>query len=453
KEGGLQWKLVRRDRLHVEQMGRVVAIVGACKLFHGLGYSYLSYRSQIYEGDEVECEDDSYLWILLKEGTLVRLAPKSEVAFQEINLGRQKNFLYVRIHKGLVYWYSRVADPVEESDLFQTETLFFPLRYFAANPLPPRLTLLDSELTATLDQGVDSKLLHVKRLNQLILLNNSYFKKSTHSLLVLPNGNLEGMAMRAMIFVNSETGISYVRSYSEQSKLTLRGYNEYKSEDLLSSLWYKIDRLGKTTEEFSRGETVFSIAELIVKRIHSILTARELMLYEDSRPLFSSGITAKAMATLHGYRLWEDLRKDDLDLRIKFLQEHTRKVETTLLISKSRLKQKLIDIEKEDSELRADLAKKIKSDIISDYSEDFVFQNIEDVGDDIETETDETSTPRNRFSNSGYDHSYHRLAVKSYLDLLEGRSHEDLVNDWWWRMWVENYGRSILESDFSKEMF
>ena len=80
-----QWRIELRDILLSELVGKVVSCIGTCKIYRGKVFVNASYRSKIYEGDEIQTTEDSYAWVFLMDGTLVRIAPKSSISFKEIN--------------------------------------------------------------------------------------------------------------------------------------------------------------------------------------------------------------------------------------------------------------------------------------------------------------------------------------------------------------------------------
>jgi hypothetical protein len=79
------------------------------------------------------------------------------------------------------------------------------------------------------------------------------------------------------------------------------------------------------------------VTELLTKRIKTIELAREIWVKSMTLPLFKEVADAKKLATREGYHLWGD----EIEKRLDFLQEYTRRIETTNLKSKENLLSRL----------------------------------------------------------------------------------------------------------------
>ena len=75
------WERLKRERSLKEKVGRVVDCRGECFLYRGLGKNKLQFRSTVREGDEIQTSKDSYLWLFLLDGTMVRVSPYSSLPF------------------------------------------------------------------------------------------------------------------------------------------------------------------------------------------------------------------------------------------------------------------------------------------------------------------------------------------------------------------------------------
>jgi hypothetical protein len=355
KERSPRWETVLRERSLTEVMGRALECSGQCRVYKGERFNSLRFRSALHQGDEVVTEGDSYLWIYFVDGTLMRLSPETSVTLKELNIGVAENFLHVRINSGNVLWLSRTENQYLEKDLRETDTLFLPLDFFEANPfvdVTPNQENGEEDLFASLKEpklGLEQ----TKRLNTLIQVNNSLVnKKKTHSFAVMPNGTVYGVDMNAE-FIVLLGDVSYVKQRSpadlswkegaSASNLTFffRGYENTRQTTIQSGQWYHVDVRGRTLEPHE-PISLFGMGEFITSQIPTIYIARELLLNQYSRMAFEP-ISPLNLAQNHGYRQWGKIseRGSDLNLRLEFLKEHTRRVETTNLLTATRFRERL----------------------------------------------------------------------------------------------------------------
>ena len=82
-----EWEKIVRERNHKEMAGRIYQCVGTCRVDRGESFFNGSHRTGLYEGDEIQTVGDSYAWIFLFDGTMVRLSPQSSITFNEFNVG------------------------------------------------------------------------------------------------------------------------------------------------------------------------------------------------------------------------------------------------------------------------------------------------------------------------------------------------------------------------------
>ena len=79
------------------------------------------------------------------------------------------------------------------------------------------------------------------------------------------------------------------------------------------------------------------ILELLTKRIRSIELAREIWLEKYTIPYMIRLADSKGLAIEYGYKIWGE----EINKRIEFLQEYSRRIETTHLKSVENLMAKL----------------------------------------------------------------------------------------------------------------
>lgn len=353
KEDEPLWRNNLRQRGLQEKFGYILDCVGTCRSYRGIGWARSQYLSTIREGDELQTMEDSYAWIYLLDGTLLRMGPESSISFKEINIGKTKNFVFLRADYGNVLVYSDPKGAFKLQELKETDSLFLPLSHLEANPSQEELTFSEDSLDKILDDRTVG-LAKIKRLNGLIEANKTMKKKETEFFVVMPNGTVHGMGLIAE-FIVLQGKESYVKLRSlEQLRLKeevdlgtanfyFRGYQNTEEATLGRGEWYVVDKDGRSLTTYDDSKK-FNVGEFITQNIPSILIARELMFKKYSL-FFHEDISAKKLASEHGFLLWEsgkDGRKD-LDLRVGFLKEFTRRSETTSLQVTEQFRQKLAD--------------------------------------------------------------------------------------------------------------
>lgn len=352
KEETPNWEQIVRDRDLIEDVGRVIACVGDCRIYRGETSYSVTYRSDIKEGDELLTTEDSYVWVFLFDGTLVRLAPDSSISFKEINVGVEENFLHVRMNAGNIFWMNRVASPFKDSQLKETDTLFLPLKLHDANPRQLKREFKDDELFKYLEND-GAKISQYERLNADIEKNNKWIKKKTKSFIVLPNGNVVAdnliaefivlLGGKSYFKVKNERSVNLTYPYLTEVKFTFRGFENLSKEGILPNIWYEVDERGREIHEMNEPRE-FRIGEYVTKRIPSILQAREILLDKYSH-FAHSILDREKLAKEHGYRLWQvrerQEEESDLDKRINFLTEYTRRIETTNLMASRKIKERM----------------------------------------------------------------------------------------------------------------
>jgi hypothetical protein len=87
-------------------------------------------------------------------------------------------------------------------------------------------------------------------------------------------------------------------------------------------------------------------AELLVSRIPSLTLAREYFFKDYAEILYRENYDRLILAKIDGYRLWGSLspdenKKEDLYLRLEYLKEYFRRIETTNLQVAERFTERL----------------------------------------------------------------------------------------------------------------
>lgn len=334
-----EWETVVKERSNREMVGRFFSCVGNCRIDRGSSFFNPSYRTAIYEGDEVQTIADSYAWIFLFDGTMVRLSPDSSINFNELNIGAKENFLNARVNVGNILWLSRNENLFEESNVRETDVLFFPLPLYEAEPTPDRLPYLEDNLLELVEEK-KTTLNQFINLNRLIEENNKLTrKKATYAFIVMPNVTIMGHNPSLEIvsllggktyFKKRSSELLGLKKDSEDSEVVIqmRGFENTALTPVESDKWLEIDESGRSLVTTMENTHWLSMGEFITKRIPSLMVARELLIQKYSEFAFRENYDPKALAQNEGYRLWGD----DLKLRLEFLKEYFRRVETTNLL-------------------------------------------------------------------------------------------------------------------------
>lgn len=372
KDENPDWRIVFRDQQLNSEVGRVLECLGECRRYRDLDFNRLRHRSGIYEGDEVHTIGDSYAWIYLHDGTLVRLSPDSSITFQEINIGINRIFHHARINQGQVAWIARKPHQHISSKERETDTLFYPLSLWRANWESTQEAQEQGAWVEQLDDG-DGEVLkfwdqiplpvetQINRLNRLITKNNEKMinQKDTYYFLVTPSATFEGAFLQAEI-VALESGKTYFNqkkishyslkesqpmeeesseneSESRDVKVGLRGYESRELQTASLDTWYEVDPLGRSLGQVEDSDKLrhLQLSTLLTRRIPTILLAREIWLKRYN--FLAYNINDPNALASRGYRLWEilnygdDHKVSDLELRHRFLREYTRRLETSNL--------------------------------------------------------------------------------------------------------------------------
>lgn len=347
-----KWETILQEKRLREIMGRVIQCYGDCRLFRGRGFNSTSYRSSIREGDELLTVGDSYAWIYLLDGTVVRVSPDTSVTFKEFNVGKKEFFVHIRVNSGNVVYMNRSRSQFAETEDRETDQIFLPLDFFEANPISGTVEVNEDDLFSLINEK-ESKLLNIKRLNDLIKENNENIsEKRTFNFLVMPNGTLTGydLNVEMIVLLGNRSYIkqrdSKWQGLSEQEDVAgvfyFRGFENNQSYPMDVGNWQEIDVSGRSIRPAEKPEA-FSFGEILSKRPWSILVARELMMKNYTYPFYNV-TDPNELALDHGYRMWGELgkeKKDDLQLRLNYLHEYTRRIETSNLLAANQFVKKV----------------------------------------------------------------------------------------------------------------
>ncbi|MFG1515490.1 hypothetical protein ABMA71_12800, partial [Halobacteriovorax sp. ZH3_bin.1] len=135
KESYPLWRDLEKISGIDEEIGRVIKCVGECTLFRALGNNQVGYRSLIKENDDIETGVDSYLWLMLFDGTLIRMSPESSISLKEMNVLKEEVFFNIRMNVGNILLISRSKEKLADLEQRDTDAVFFPLPINKTNPV------------------------------------------------------------------------------------------------------------------------------------------------------------------------------------------------------------------------------------------------------------------------------------------------------------------------------
>ena len=354
-----EWEKIVRERNHKEMAGRIYQCIGICRVDRGESFFNGSYRTGIYEGDEIQTVGDSYAWVFLFDGTMVRLSPQSSITFNEFNVGSKENFINARVNAGNIVWLSRQEKLFEEVDVRETDVTFFPYSEYESLPVTDIKDYLEDDLFELISKP-NTNVKHYQALNKKIAENNALTRnKQTYAFIVMPNSTVLGYSPNVEIvsliggktFIKKRTdNLLGLQKHDELNihdlQFQMRGYDNKTLNTLVEDKWISIDEKGRN---FAEAEDVkwLDAGEFITRRIPSIMLGREIFLSKYSEFAFRPVYDPVVLAKKDGYRMWGELtsaagaKKSDLELRLEFLKEYFRRVETSNLLASGRFKERL----------------------------------------------------------------------------------------------------------------
>lgn len=366
------WKIRLRDQRHSELMGKVLKCVGSCPVFRGTEKAKVEHLSRILEGDEFKTEKDSYAWIYLMDGTLVRIGAESSVSFNEMLVSPKEIFYVLRLNFGHVYWHPRTTAEVTPEFKPETDAVFLPLMLRETNLEwfeRKRFSSQDDRLH--LNEVMELKDLAIKDqvalLNEMKKKNNEAVEKSkksdvlTRVMMVAPNVTLTAEKF-SFNMIHVTGGKTWFRKTSGEGtpQVELRGYLKTATPIDQVEAWSEVEPNGRSLT-VAGPNGMIDVAELLTKRIQTIELARETWMEKFTLPILADLDQQKQLGIEHGYRLWEEA---DLKKRQEFLSEYTRRVETTNLRS---VENYLVRLENAGEAPRRELAPDIYQKALNHY--------------------------------------------------------------------------------------
>ncbi|MFG1501050.1 hypothetical protein ABMA70_12660 [Halobacteriovorax sp. XZX-3] len=345
KESYPLWRDLEKISGIDEEIGRVIKCVGECTLFRKLGNNKIGFRSLIKENDDIETGIDSYLWLMLFDGTLIRIAPESSISLKEMNILKDEVFFNIRMNVGNVLLISRSKEKLKELDQRDTDSVFFPLPINKTNPV-----VFDKDVSMNeylFEDGLRYKS-RTRFINEAIEKNNKNVIRKSRFFIQSPLYSFEAYSPSFETYVSigddsylkfrDDEQLGYKNDLASSPKVNLRGYENDSFEELEYGSWYKFSFINRNVF-VTKDSEVLSQNELFTKRIYGIYYTREIFLERYGKPLFAEGDEVQ-LAKNYGLRLW---KKEELEKRLKFLWTHVREVETTNLAIADRYRKSVLN--------------------------------------------------------------------------------------------------------------
>lgn len=341
-----EWKIRLRHNRHSEIVGKILQCRGTCEVYRGVMKARVHHLSQIREGDELVTSADTIAWVYLMDGTLVRVAPSTNLSFLEINWSKDEVLYVARIHQGQVYWHKR-DQALAEMDLNpETDAISLPLMVREANLgfyerkifQKQNDTQRSEEVLRLEDTAIVAQ---TTKLNELKAKNNEVLSpRRSKVMLVAPNATVVTFNS-SFDFFHFPGGKSYLKKRSHleshDMSLELRGYSDNLKKPITDLAWIEIEPNGRSFKPLENVTGEFTITELITKRIKTIELAREIWMEKFTLPIIKASADPKQFAIDFGYTFWDE----KLEKRFDFLVEYTRRIETTNLKSMENLLNKV----------------------------------------------------------------------------------------------------------------
>ncbi len=339
KDKNPDWQVRLRDERHTELMGKILSCIGKCQVYRGTIPTLGEYRSRLMEGDELVLGKDSYAWVYMMDGSLMRVSAETSVSLNEIDVARKEILLLVRLNHGHVFWHPRTTKNLEPDFSPETDLGSLPLMIREANQE-------NFERRRYLEHGTDQSRLQeyslldedairdqVNKINEWRNRNFSNSDYQSKVMMITPNGTLVSRKV-SFDFLSVFGGKSYFKKRSaqddEELSLHLRGYVNTESKTITDLSWHEVNETGREFKPMMDPPGVLQVTELLTKRIKTFELAREIWFSSITIPLLAEAYDNKLLAINHGYALWD---VEPIQGRFKYMAEYSRRIETTNLRS------------------------------------------------------------------------------------------------------------------------
>lgn len=344
------WKIRLRDSSHREIIGKVIQCLGRCESRRETGQTPVQTGSVIKEGDEFITTEDSYAWIMLIDGSVIRLSAVSSISIFEVNILEKKIFFNFRLNFGHIYFQQRRLGKFETIDLAETDQALLPLLLKEANRehfMRQDFQLLDDDdqLSYVLEKN-PGHVTQYKFLNDNLEKNKEDISKwETEVFFFTPNGTFllknpifhafyEELSQTQFFLTDKISGFKQDDERKSSGQVTFRGYTNENANKIPLDQWVAVNPQGTGLVRSNSMVDDIKPVDFFVKRIPSIHCAREIY-FEKIGSFIWTEFDKRDLAVKWGYRLWDE--EKELKLRKKFLISFVRRSETTNLKSIKKL--------------------------------------------------------------------------------------------------------------------
>jgi hypothetical protein len=351
------WKVRLRQASHSELVGKILQCRGVCYSYRGVNKARVQHLSRVLEGDEIQTEKNSVAWVFTMDGGLLRLSPQTSVSFHEINIGSTQMVILARLNTGHVHWRPQLPYPELLDDAPETDSFSLPLLVREAN---------QEYYERQINRGLSpekrlSEIVNMQTLaseEQVTTINNLKAESAEllkiNRLLVLVSPNLTLISRdESFDLVHLTGGVSWFKKRTKESlgrlQLQLRGYLATDLKPIEDLDWYEVEQSGRSFSKLAESRAELQILELLTKRIKTIELARQFWLKYFTLPVLRKISEPEFVARTFGYNVWGV----NLDQRLNFLLEYTRRVETTNLSSIENL---MLKFEENGKKIRPELS-------------------------------------------------------------------------------------------------
>ncbi len=329
---------------YTEKVGRVLKCVGNCYKYGETNKVKAQYLTQIHEGDELQTMKDSMLWLVMVDGSIIRLAAETSISINEINISRNRILSIIRLNNGYISLRQRSSQEFPEVNLPETDLSFSPLMLLEANRgyyIRKEYGSLEGEREKIRYQVMQNPgaQFQYRTLNRFIKKNNKWFeKKDIHTIVYSPTASFYLKKTDLDLFYElGKKSYFFLTSHEEKDErenfVQIRGYENAQKHFPEYKRWMQTDPDGRELADV-QGDDRFRLnaSKALTARIPSILLAREIWMHNYSRALFEKSLTPEMYARTLGYRLWNIENPKELELRQEFAFEYIRRVETSNIV-------------------------------------------------------------------------------------------------------------------------
>ena len=304
-------------------VGKIIFSVGDVRIIRGQGRVAKEARF-LYEGDILETKATGACWLVLLDGALLRISPRSSISLSEV-MFNEKNFnAFIRLNRGEVYFLSR-----SKNDLGKTGGDFFDFSFMGMM----NTALIEDVVGYFGETLFSSKKISLKSLLEMqkVYSNDNQFEAwSLKSNYFFFNENFFSSIPPSEVFFLIEGKRSFFKinkilEENERPGFSLVGYLEEEMKAVENGKWYVADR--SQINEAPELEGVDFFLKTLTNNLTPFFFERELFMKSYSY-FFSNIGKYPLIKSLPQY--WGN----SLDKRKKFAVSYYRRAEKSFQIVK-----------------------------------------------------------------------------------------------------------------------